>query len=597
MEEFESNTNFKELDNYFVNTLGDAKLEPSAAVWDTIEIKLDEKKKNRFLFWLIPGILFILVATICSYLYFPSNNSQSTKNLISKNKKADSKQQEKIILNKVKEKDLKTKESDINNATLTENKELANSSNKNKETELSNLSIKENNKVPLNPTSKKIKIQIAAFKNQNATLPAIVAGYEVSSYINKDGIKKYVIETTNVSEVDVILSRVKEAGYKGAFVLNYAANNNTFSNSNKDEVITRLQTNENDPAKEKEPNAATDQLKENKPKEPVAEISKTNKKSITPIVSQETNTIPIANTDTQPSNSTTIAANTFTTSIESKQPEPKNNIEKQLITAKTDSTQQSKQPANNKIDTVKALPTKPMAKADTSLLPFKRFGIYVLAGPTIAKQILNSTEIPLIKTMYNLKLCYLLTKKIGVEAEINYQNIGASQSEKELSFQKNLTNTTFIPTSYGDLAVDPATLMDGFSPMAPIPTFTTKYSYQIIYQAINIPLTFKFYPVKKDKLSVSAFAGLSTQKIISQTTTLTFYKESFTNVLNYNSTIPSKINFSLLFGLGCELKLYKNMYFVAEPRIRYGLSNMNSSSPARSKVLYLDGSAGIKISF
>ncbi|MGZ3883736.1 MAG: hypothetical protein ACXVPQ_04655 [Bacteroidia bacterium] len=635
----DSNNELHDLDRFFSETLKGASVKPSEDVWKALELKLDEKPKRRLTPWLILSV-GLIVCSMAGYLFIVPAFSEKTT--------ASSSANESNL--PVRSSDNNTSSGSISAASRTT---MGNSASVNAKPASSA------NKIPASENLPK-KIQLAALKNHLAMFPVTVAGLDVKSETDNRGLKKYFIEVRNEghASVESVLNTIRKAGYKDAFVVKQnqaeggspellarvstpykapAADSKAIKNAGAQNLSGPLAVNNTAPSH-------SEGIQETRKtgvsaKEPMPEPARTNATSKN-IISA---TIPIQNTTngkshnmvTNPGNTTPQEpvknnsednSGTASSSGNSEQgagisaakvPEQdaeKNSVQQAVTpvaqntiaappdepknsdTQKTDSLAKGKTEAK-KADSVSLAKTPAPETAD----PFKRFGICLLAGPEYMKPLPRSfNETTALTFNGGLRLQYFISRRFAVELGASYQTAHSSASNDTLAFEKNLNYDTYIQSTYGDMTVDPATLMTGFSPMAPINTFKVKYSYQLHYDVLNVPLNLKFYPVKRDKLSVSITAGLNSQKIISQSAQLVLYKENFNNVLNYNNMLSGKLNFSLLFGLGCELKLFKRIYIVAEPNLRYGLTNMNTTygiNGNRSKFLYFDGNAGFKIIF
>lgn len=605
-----SNKDLNELDHFFAGSLKDASVDPEPQVWDNIETHLNKKSRSRFLFRLIPVLLLISGTITTTYFFIPKNyftsHSKINNTAITETKP----QQKTETLIETKEQDQTAKETKVTETTA------GNISNENAiNKKVAETEIKTENK----NVSK--KIQIAALKNSSANIPSSISGMEVKSEIGNDGLTRYFVESNNNIEHD--LSQIKSNGFPDAFVMkavspsentvtknnsnlialnkkqnSQAANNVTekpvYKNNSPSVNMTKktapVLTTETKPVTEvatkntnvestesKSANIKTEMPTETKPEvknsEPIVNANNTSSNTNTPIEDQKTE---VANTS---QTSPTIA------------PAGKDSVVKETptIVAKVDSSSQ-----NNKIKTTDSIKPK---------VPFDRFGLYVLGGAVYSQALLSSNahniRIESYPITFNagLKFQVMATRRLAIELGANYQSAAVSTGTAPIWFQKLGNADSHFYTAFGEMAVSHSDMIIGYSTMAPVDSFPVRYEYKINYNVLNVPLLVKFYPVKKDKLSISVSLGMNSQFILDQSSQVTLHKEFHDEVYKFNNVIANKFNFGLLFGLGCEIKLYKNIYFVAEPNFRYGLSNMSNSSGTRSNVINIDGNAGIKIGF
>ena len=85
--------------------------------------------------------------------------------------------------------------------------------------------------------------------------------------------------------------------------------------------------------------------------------------------------------------------------------------------------------------------------------------------------------------------------------------------------------------------------------------------------------------------------------VVSQQTNLSVIKENLTNNVSFNQISTSKFNALLMFGLGGDVKLYKNLYFTVDGGFRYGAINLSNTPGTKYYPTYFSASGGLKIKF
>ncbi len=579
MRDNNSNNEFKELDDFFVESLENASVKPSKNVWQSIEKNLDEKKKKRYLFWLLPSLILLIIGALGTYFFLPLDLSTT------KTAETNSSTNSTVAI-------IPTQSSTETNATKNE---------KNSSTEKNdNLNSSEKNKTTT-------KIQLAAVKNLTTRLPDQIGEYEVRSEIGSDNIKRFFVEVPE-EKISASIATLKNAGYADAFVKDAKQTQNTLAKTNNaNSTNTPFATTKNEII------AVTISRNKKPVSENSSNFSSTDKVN-TSETSAKTNSFDNSATGIVALNDNNKTPTNAKEEISIKKEEPVTPVQ-QIITntltpTNTVSTSNETIESITKIDSVKkenksevaAIP--PSLKQNDSLPPTlnkdPKFALYILGGPVITQTFPSpkfSSEFSAVTYNAGLKFQFLPFKKIAIELGVNYQKCSSQSKEDTLGFSKLDPSDSQFHSSLGDMAVSYSNMINGFNVIAPINTFHVKYNYKINYSVINIPVAVKFYPIKKDKLAVSIFAAANSQIVMNSRSQLIVHKENWDEVYNYNNIPGKKFNLSLMLGFGCEFKLRKHLYFVVEPGVRYYLTNLNSNAGIRSNRLNFDGNAGFKFPF
>jgi hypothetical protein len=587
MSRLNSDNEFKELDDFFSESLRDASVKPSADVWSGIEKNLEEKRKKRYLLWFLPSLIVLIGGAIGAYFFIPES---SVNNNLAETKQA------------------------VVTASSPAPVKSQNENNSSKNEAITSTEKKENNL----PTDKQTKkIQIAALKNQSADLPGEISGLTVRSETGSDNIKRFFVEVP-ANEISLAVTNLKNAGYKDAFVMGPKQDHLVFSEPSRSTKDPAEKTNFVPPTKQNTAIAAITRSKEPKTEitssvpsdnNTIASESKSKTGNTTNEAAKET---PIENTTVYSTPENVAVSGNSEITLKKNDP-----VSEVAVTAnsalpvnivavatptetaenitKTDSVK-----PETKTEVVAALPKN---KPDSIKPPVKtdqRFAIYLLGGPVFAQTFPDpkfAHEISPVRYNGGLKFQFMPVKKLAVELGANYQSCSSVSQENFLYFNKFDPNDVQVHSSMGDMAVSHANLMNGFSMMGPIDTLRVKYTYKINYNVINIPLIIKFYPVKKDKLAISVFVAENNQLVLSKSAELTIKKEFWDEKYRYNNIPGKSFNMSLMIGLGCEFKLSRNLHFVLEPNARYYITNPGSNPSIRSKRINFDGNAGFKLTF
>jgi hypothetical protein len=595
-----SDNEFKELDDFFSESLRDASVTPSREVWQGIEKNLEEKRKKRYLLWFLPSLVLLIGGAIGTYFLFSSDSAN--------NGIAERKQAVVSVLSIVSHKS--TNENNTSkNETIT--------SKKNPETNSS--------------TDHQIKkIQIAALKNHSADLPGEIGGHAVRSETGADNIKRFFVEVPS-NEINSTVADLKSAGYKDAFVMgpkqdrlafsqpehsqkDPVVKNNIVPNNNPNTLIAATLTRSKEPKTEVISPAAPTTIDKTPDPKPNTEIVSSTPSTTGPVASSSSKTdntkeeikeTPVVNTPKDLTNSgrseLTIHQSDPESAIITNSPAPTNSI---AVLTSTETSEEKPKIDSVKPETKPGVASVPLQDKPDSVKPplntDPRFGIYILGGPVITQTLPDpkfAHEFSPVTYNGGFKLQFKPLKKLAVELGANYQTCSSVSQESYLYFNKFDPNDSYIHSSMGDMVVSHANLMNGFSMMGPMDTLRVKYVYKINYNVINIPLIVKFYPVKKDRLAISVFIAENNQLLVNKSADLTIIKEFWTENYSYKNIPGKNFNMSLMLGLGCEFKLYKNLHFVVEPNARYYITNSNTNPAIRAKRINFDGNAGFKINF
>jgi hypothetical protein len=160
-----------------------------------------------------------------------------------------------------------------------------------------------------------------------------------------------------------------------------------------------------------------------------------------------------------------------------------------------------------------------------------------------------------------------------------------------------MTNDYIVNSSFGQMAIDNGTLMQGFFMIAPVDSFYAAYKYTSTIQSINIPLQLNWYFLNKSRIKLYSSVGLNTNYIISQQSHLTLIKEHHVDDIYYKNIQTNKINGLLLLSLGCDVRLTKRLYFTLAPSYKYALTNYSKVSGIVFKPSSISTAGGFKFRF
>ncbi|MBA3663700.1 MAG: hypothetical protein H0W61_05775, partial [Bacteroidetes bacterium] len=196
----------------------------------------------------------------------------------------------------------------------------------------------------------------------------------------------------------------------------------------------------------------------------------------------------------------------------------------------------------------------------------------------------------------NLKFQYRPFKLFSFSAGIGYSNYSVSKAETDFLFDKYLTSDYIFNTAAGPLNMSKENMLDGLFIQAPGLVFPAKYKYDAFINAINIPVEAQVNFLNTSRFTFHFSAGFNTTYILSQRSHLSVIKENVTNSVSYSEVKVNRLNYLLLFGLGCDVKLKNNLYLTLSPVYKYSLSSL-SSGEINYKPNYISGQAGIKYIF
>ena len=458
-----SNKEFKELDDFFVESLENASAKPSKNVWQNIEKNLDEKNKKRYLFWLLPSLILLIGGALGTYFFLPLNLSTT-----------------------------KTAETNTGPNSLPTIIPSQSSIETNATKNEKNNSTEKNDKLSSSEKNKNItKIQLAAVKNLTARLPDQIGEYDVRSEIGSDNIKRFFVEVPQ-EKISASIAALKNAGYADAFVKDAKQTQNTLAKTDHaNSTNTPFATTKNELI------AVTISRNKKHVSENSSDFSSIDKVN-TSETSAKTNSVDNASTGIVALNDNTKTPTDSKEEINIKKEEPITPVQqmviKTLTPTNTVSTSTETIESLAKIDSVKkenkpeVAATPPPIKQNDSLPQTlnkdPKFGLYILGGPVITQTFPSpkfASEFSPITYNAGLKFQFLPFKKLGLELGVNYQKCSSQSKEDTLGFSKLDPSDSQFHSSLGDMSVSYSNMINGFSVMAPIDTFHVKYNYKINY--------------------------------------------------------------------------------------------------------------------
>ena len=580
-----SNNEFDSLDEFFSDKLKDASMQPPERVWEQIEGSLnnDGKRKRRF-FWLFFCGLIFMGSSLSTYFFLLDSKNETT-----------------VKTTQVKNESINTKITSTEIITSKENKTQIT------ETQYTNTekNIVKEEKLML------VKIQLGAFKNQINPSVFAKTGLDIKSETAENGITKYYAEVAE-SEVQQALQQIKQNGFTDAFIKRntlLASKDNVIENkpvASQPKTKPVLALVQNTTYESREP-VLPQPTNSNKVIIAASKLQTTQQNNNTPSpVNEElifTNNTPQQNQIKDNSAIKNDVANTITTNSVANSP-PQNQGISVKDSLQKDTTEQPVVIANKK-DTViaKTDSVKSLVKTDNSIKEpiLNRWALLLTGGPNFFIKnshnnlFDNSGEKQPITYNTSFKVEYKLLKKIAISAGLSYSYFTAQQDATLFYFPKNLTSDFIFYSSYGPMAVDKNTMLQGYSLQAPTTMFHANYSYTSKINTLLIPIEAKWYYVNGKKINLYAALGTSALLVLSEQTKLSVIKEHFNNDLSYNQINTTKFNALLMLGLGGDIKLYKQLYFTVDGGFRYGTTNLSNTSGIKTNPTYFSASGGLKI--
>jgi hypothetical protein len=653
MSKLGSNNETDSLEEFFSDRLKNESMQPSEQVWERIEGSLrQDKKRRRGFIWLFFGGLFFIGAGISTYVFMHNKNELVSPKTTTVT--ADKKTNEKIAETKT----TSTKNNtDVNAETIIASAEKGNVVKENTATEsITNETIKKENTAKEEKT-KIVRIQLGAFKKQIDKSIFDKTGLVIKQETNESGVTRYYAEVSE-NEKQEALQKVQQAGFADAFVKNntllagkneemksvesanqpaqtksnlVAAKNNeekktvrnTAPTSTKLNVVAAPTKNagtvssqakntnadlplannvialKNEAAKNETVKTNSDETKQS----PSNEVAATNINAASTTKKEDVKTVD--ETKLAPSNE--VAA-TNTVSETNKVPEETKTepevVKQNEIVAKTDTTVVATVTKTDSVkteDKKKDEPVVAKAKTDSTPTLTERWALLLTGGPNF---FLRNTNNSLVNTLgekqpttYNtsLKVEYKLLKRISVSAGINYSYFTAQQDATLFSFNKNQTTDFLFYSSYGPMAVNMNTMLQGYSMAAPVTYFHANYSYTSKINTLQVPIEAKWYFVNGKRINLYTALGASGMFVISEQTNLSVIKETMTNNVSYNQVNTTKFNALLMFGLGGDVRLFKKLYFTVDGGFRYSATNLSNTTGITTNPTYFSVNGGLKI--
>jgi hypothetical protein len=201
--------------------------------------------------------------------------------------------------------------------------------------------------------------------------------------------------------------------------------------------------------------------------------------------------------------------------------------------------------------------------------------------------------------IYGLRASIRLNKKFEVSLAFSYSQSGINYtSSSYLYFNRYLAQPYIFNSSYGDMSVPAATMLMGFSPLAPpsITMFHMNYQYAQTIQFMNVPVCIRFN-LGTHKLKPYVTAGVNIQYMLSVKAEVDLLKEVETDVINYTNLNTRRINIAPTVSLGLDYSATKHISFFIEPNIRYNLLSSSTSSTINSASYFIGCFGGLRVSF
>ena len=594
MSNFEEHKETDGLEVFFNKTLYESSMEPSAKSWENIEQRLnqEEKRKKRFLWFFLSGLILILGTTSAWYVL----------NKLSANEPASVNNINKSINNSIHQKPQLPEETTV----VTDDKKMLIAG------------AEENNSKPI--LSEETKIQIGAFsKKINLDIFKQIQ-LPIQSEITDNGITKYFVLSRNKA---IDLETIKGLGFTDAFV----KENHSEEHKNNATVVENVIIPKQHPEKSSTVSVSANQnnitatsitkpkeLKTKEQDEDTGKAKNLNVVSSNPVV--KNNRLEITPNNNSENN---IAAIANKNSIANKEVMNENsntknnpNVEGFAVTAAhlKDSVLVKNLDSNSRIDNINTItkkdsvqtpPKKETAKDSIKTDLKNRWAIALIAGPNVflnqAKTTLfdSKKENQTLTYSGELKVEYHFLKNLSASIGIGYQGNNIQKDSTRFKFSKYIASDYIVNSSFGPMAIDKNTLLQGFFIAAPIDTFFASYKYTSSVKSINIPLQINWCFLNQSRFQLYTSAGINTSYIISQESHLVLKKENNATDLYYKNVESNRLNAILLLSLSCDIRLTKRLYFTAAPGYRYSLTNYSRTAGITLKPSYLSLMGGLKI--
>jgi len=190
------------------------------------------------------------------------------------------------------------------------------------------------------------------------------------------------------------------------------------------------------------------------------------------------------------------------------------------------------------------------------------------------------------KLSFSMGAGYLfsISKKFSVNTGIAYNCLKFYMNNTPLTFNRFITQPYIFHTAMGDIAVDAATMKDGFSPASPtFPTqFKINYNYEYSFNYITVPVQLQ-YNLIDSKIKLSITSGITTQFLIKQNAALSLVKEKITNTISYNNFNVNKTIFAGSLGLNIQFPSKNKWHFFIAPSSKFLLTSLNKTALVNSK--------------
>ncbi len=193
----------------------------------------------------------------------------------------------------------------------------------------------------------------------------------------------------------------------------------------------------------------------------------------------------------------------------------------------------------------------------------------------------NSREHYTFNYSYGLLVDYRFSHLLSLETGLSYYVYGVDFSTQSSYFEKTGEYSGVVYTSSGktDLNIDH---VDSLNNQAMLSS-SSRFDY------LSVPIILKFYPAKNLYIN----AGPTVDYFLGQSNNWKKHdQEGDFNVESGDIKGINRLNFSLIFGVGYEQKIWKNFGLSINPTIRFHLRNLNPYSTVKTYPF----NAGLRVS-
>jgi len=550
----------------FHNALANMEVQPSPALWDKVEARLDDENRKRpaLWIWLVGSLLFITGAVAIGWYFYPRNQAPReyfvNKNVLLAQENVAITNSNATTLSDSAKMSLQQQVDSINNTEAEQAKPITSQTIVQKSSATTTP-----NKLSVNNTAHITAVThntVATPKDNSTTYTSLK-----NSPVKKDS----ATHTTAINKTQTQVTNV--------------ASNTTIKPS----VTNEPETHKSPGAK----NNAGDSINQNNITQSTTTIHKNTSSLLNAVAEKPLNKDSIAGAllaAIQAKKNDSIKQAKETTANKILQQKKTDSLKSDSIQiAKTDST---------KKDSAKKITAAKDSSHHLALPSLLSIAIYY--SPEIARNDVtsHSTTFNMQNAVPNLRYSFgvkfgLSFGKFELNAGIAYSQLHQTFGLDTISFSKNISQPLIINTSLGNLAVPVGPLMAGISVAPWLVTVHDHYQYNETVNYINMPINARLnFGIGKFIPYVTA--GINLQYAISENAVLDVIKDKGVDLnLTYSSLNVNAFNIGFSAGAGIEYNIVKRLSVYVEPNAR--LNTLPLSGNDKSLNYYFGCQGGIKL--